>query len=63
MSGSRTGAGSQGGKVKFSDWMKTNDKKSNISALAKLVRADSDDSEDNQNGNDQKKFFTQQNTV
>ena len=71
MNGTRTAVGSQGGKVKFSDWMKTNDKKSNISALAKLVRSDSDDSDDNQKGkldplsnltNDQKKYFTHQNT-
>ena len=43
-----------------------------MSALAKLVRADSDNSEDNENGkldpltnlsNDQQKFFTNQNTV
>ena len=50
--GIRAAVGSQNGnKVKFSDWKKTNDKKSNVSALAKLVRDDSEDSENNEKGN------------
>ena len=71
--GTRAGAGSHNGsKVKFSDWKKTNDKKSNVSALAKLVRDDSEDSENNEKGNldqladlsnENKRFFTQDNTV
>ena len=55
----------------FSMLLSFTDKKSNISALAKLVRSDSDDSDDNQKGkldplsnltNDKKKYFTHQNT-
>lgn len=71
--GIRAGVGSQNGnKVKFSDWKKTNDKKSNVSALAKLVRDDSEDSENNEKGklnplsdlsNENKRFFTHDNTV
>ena len=76
LSGVRIGLGSQSvNKVKFSDWMKkTNDKdnKSNMTALAKAARGDSEESDENQNGNpnplsnlspDKKPYFTQDDTV